>query len=341
MNIVFVCSLGIIKKEHGFYSDVASVRLRVLLPGKYLEDHGHKVNYLTISDHDDVSSFDYSNLNLDVAIISKTKNYSIPPLIRRMRASGIRIIADFCDDYTNHPAFGDKYAELVSSVIFNSDIVTATTDNLVNRIIQRSRKDVKSHVITDPVEGKKGTPQFSPDPNNIKLMWFGHPRNLPALEPLIIALSDTSKDKQIKLDIVTEISNPLIAFIENHNSRSTLKLKATNWCMENQQKSLSSCDAVVIPSKLDSFDNCKSPNRIVESIWAGRAVFAHTIPSYNAFSLSAFLGDNIPDLIACSLGKDSKVVVDRIVLGQDLVEQNHSLVSVGKKWESTISSEEK
>jgi glycosyltransferase involved in cell wall biosynthesis len=108
------------------------------------------------------------------------------------------------------------------------------------------------------------------------------------------------------------------------------------WSAEAVFDELSECDAVIIPSDPHNPRKIvKSPNRFTESLWAGRFVIAHPLPSYEQLAAHGWVGDDLGDGLAWLL-ENPEAAAARVRAGQRAVEEHFSPQAIGRAWQAAI-----
>lgn len=296
--IQFLTLSPIVAKGDKLYSDLASVRYRVI-PAMYaMRWHevavgGHPVG--------------------DLIVISKSTDPAHEQVADRHR-----VVFDLCDDWFNHPHFGDRLKAHTVAMCQKSVAVVTSTQTLAARILAEA--GVTATVISDPVEGPRGTPK-SANPDHLDLLWFGHQGNWQT----IAGAFDAIRDAGARLTVVTRPMPEIIASLDG----SGIDYRLLPWSQEATWQALQECDAVIIPSAPGDFFAVKSPNRIAEALWAGRHVIAAPIPSYLPFSPFAAIGD-------LREGLSQPIRAERIVAGQEYVAKHHSQEVIQAKWRELL-----
>lgn len=92
----------------------------------------------------------------------------------------------------------------------------------------------------------------------------------------------------------------------------------------------------MIPSLPNAPDKLvKSPNRIVESLWAGRCVVANPLPAYLPFSEWAFIDDSVERGLERAL-EAQESIVERVRAAQAYIADAHSPAKIGEQWEEAL-----
>lgn len=239
---------------------------------------------------------------------------------RRIQGGGIRVIADFCDDYFDHPEFGPLNLAMAAL----ADRLVVSTPVLAEALSRHSGR--RAAIISDPYEGPRGVPRFLPAPERLALLWFGHSINLPTLAPLMPQLDALSRLHPLRLTIVTGPDQ-----IRLPQSPPHFPVNYIGWTLPTLWQNLAASDVVIIPSLKDRHYKAKSPNRLIEALWAGRAVAAHRVPSYADFAPFCSLGEDIAGAIAAMIA-DPSAIEQRIAAGQAFVARRHAPAVMAEQW---------
>jgi hypothetical protein len=147
---------------------VASVRLRSLLPCKYLESAGF---HTTIVPADGSGSF-------DCVVFQKAYEHHDIALAERLAARGVRIVFDLCDNHfwnpDDDPVFAERAARL-RRMIDLADAVTVSTPELVEWVAPQPAA-VVDDVVEVPRTGAlarcaRSTKRLR---RRVGLVWFGN-----------------------------------------------------------------------------------------------------------------------------------------------------------------------
>lgn len=326
MKITYITIAPIYQKDGALTSDMASARYRVILPAIQLVRCGHQVEILTVPPSGWTPSL-ASQVSADCVIFSKSFDESDQILVESLVARGVRVLLDLCDNHFDDPTLGPhlkKMAQydigIIASTVKMAEIIKAHTD-----------KD--AIVIGDPIEGPRNEPAFEPRLPFLKTLWFGHHGNLGSLKKILPELQQFSADIPISLTVLT---NPVAGLKDdleriNQTSAGRFNIDLVPWSLEATWKALSETNIVLTPALDDEKNSVKSPNRLVESLWAGRFVVAHPIPAYGLFDSAAWIGNSITEGICFALANPEKVV-QRIAKGQQLVASHLSNYQIGQRW---------
>lgn len=361
MDITWIAYHSIERHDDQYVSNVASVRYRLLIPACALGKLGHRINLLQISPEDRIEDIVPRAL-ADAVIVSKLISPDaeiFEPLalltrkiVQTAKAAGCKAIADISDDHFSHPMAGGYFRALVNEV----DCNIASTPKMAEIVRRHTQRPV--FVIGDPYEGIRGLIEFKPPkamangllarvfhnivagrkPQHLRLLWFGHGSNVGSIIDLLPDIGSLTTLCAVEIHLVTS-PHPVIAqlcaeFNENYAPACTLRF--SEWSTDATWQALRDCDMVVIPiQKTDPSKLVKSPNRVVEAIWAGRFVVANPIPAYQAFGDFTWLGNDIVDGIRWALEHPGEVK-RRIAAGQEYVEKTCSPEVIARQWDTVL-----
>ncbi len=330
MKIVWITvPTDLIETASGVDSKVASVRYRALIPAAGLRTLGHEA---TVIGHDRNSMERSRQAIAGADVVIFRRNYDEPECIESLlgetAAAGIKTVFDLSDDRLQ----GRVGPHLRRMVELAGSVVT-TAESLRTKIREEYGKD--AFVIGDPFEGPRGEPRWQPGPR-LKALWFGHPVNLPSLEQSLPVLLQACRRKPMDLRIVTERVEGIERQCKDFNSknRNLLSMRFAEWSNAETWRSLAEADFVVIPYIAGHPRSlAKSPNRIIESLWAGRFVVAQPIPSYLEFSDWACIGEDIAGGISWMLDNPA-TIAPRIAAAQQHIAATYSAERISADWEN-------
>jgi hypothetical protein len=198
MRILFLTGAPMRQGPSGATSDIASARYRVLIPAQHLARRGHSLQVMSLRPGDIPA--EARDAQADVAIFAKSFSESNERLAAHLRGRGLRVIADYCDDQFEHPQHGPHFLRMAQEA---TDLV-ASTAALAESIKRHTGRE--AHVITDPVEGPRGTPRFEPKLPALRVAWFGHPANLVSVIDKADELKALAQRMPVEFTLVTERS---------------------------------------------------------------------------------------------------------------------------------------
>jgi hypothetical protein len=239
----------------------------------------------------------------DVLVISKSFHAENEALARAMKGRGKRVVVDICDDHFAHPEFGRHLRALVEL----ADGVIAATPAMADSIRRNTGRDAA--VVTDPVEGPRGEPRFAPKFPELEIVWFGHPSNAGGVVEKAAELGALAERYPLHLSMVTAQWPQLPELLASLNAidPGRLRVDAVAWSTDATWQALESADLAWIPVAAAGEKAMKSPNRLLESLWAGRLVVADEVPSYLPFADVTPVGVPLADAMRSALAGPAAV----------------------------------
>src|SRR5436190_19237779 len=128
MRILFAVTGALSQSPSGPTSDLASARYRVLIPAQGLARLGHEVQIATPGPGGWPPGA--REAQPDVLVISKSFDPATEELARAMKAKGVRVAVDFCDDHFAHPNIGPHFRALASL----ADVIVASTPAMADAV---------------------------------------------------------------------------------------------------------------------------------------------------------------------------------------------------------------
>lgn len=257
---------------------MASYRYRAQMPADYL---GVPVN----------------SGECEIAVFSKPSEADLKMAVS-LKAQGVKIVADFCDDHFSHASLGHVYHEIAKL----ADHIVCPTEAMAARV----PVDKPRTVIPDPVE----TPRRVPHAYGENLLWFGHSSNLFTVEPYR------------KLPNLRIVSGPKEAE------------GVTFWSPANIKRAMAEANICLLPTAIGH--EYKSNNRFLNAVNAGLFPVCNRHPSYAEFKGLAWIGDII-DGVRWSL-KEKDFLDELVLELQEIVNKNYSIEAVGEKWRDLLES---
>lgn len=334
MRIAFATMAPLRQGPAGPTSDLASARYRVLIPAQQLARLGHAVQLLTVPP-DGTPPAQLAGLACDALVVSKSYNRACEEVLQSLKARGVRVVADFCDDHFAHPQIGPHFQALARI----ADEVVAATPAMAG--VLRRHTGREAVVITDPVEGPRREPRFEPKLPALKLAWFGHPSNIPGIIDRSAELKALAARMPLRLRLVTEATPQTQEFARAlaglDPARVTIEMAP--WSLESTWQALEQADAVWIPIGNADKNTVKSPNRLVEGLWAGRLVVADALPSYEPFADVTPVGRGLEAGVMEALADPARAVAG-IRQAQRRIARHHSGFEVGRAWAAAVGDRE-
>jgi SAM-dependent methyltransferase len=315
-------------------ASLASARLRMLVPKTALEARGHAVELLQVGAAPPEECAARLR-DFDALVFKKTleRGQPVVELFDRALASGVPVLFDICDPRLD-PAKERGRHNL--RMLGAADQVVTSTPDLAGVLRTMGARDVR--VVTDPYEGLRGAPAWRPDADRLKALWFGHPSNLDTTDRLVAELGAMGGQRPIQLTLISGGVPDLLRRCKELNQRwrPALTLRCEEWSPEVLWAALAATDLVVIPSLPDAATKLlKSPNRMVESLWAGRCVVANPLPAYVPFASWAFIDDSIRGGLERALAVQDQIV-ERVRAAQAYIADAHSPARIADEWERVL-----
>lgn len=318
----------------GLDSDLASVRYRMLIPMKALAAGGHDTALLAVNAEsfgrlaDDLSRF-------DALVFKKTLEVGRfqEQLLGRAKAARVPAVFDICDaridPATELGARNRRMAQAADRVVTSTPALADALGAAIGRT---------PTVISDPYEGPRGEPRWRPDPSRLKALWFGHPVNINTVPPALDELVIIGRQRPIALTIVTGRVPNLGSTCGDFNRHwgQFVSMHYVEWSAAATWRALAAADLVVIPTFPQAPDkSVKSPNRIIESLWAGRCVVANPLPSYLEFERWAFIDGSLSRALQSALDAQESIS-GRIAAAQAHIAEHYSPERIAGQWEAAI-----
>jgi len=320
-------------------SHVASTRLRVAIPSRALSARGYDTAIFSPA----LSNESVRNVNskdIDVAVFAKLSNPDEAVFRKRavlwlelantLKRGGVRLVADICD---NH--FGDYHGDYLRTLGAMADVITVNTPTMGDIVQQHTGR--QASVCSDPVEGAKMPPRFSPGAR-LRVLWFGHQSNLRSCAHALPEFLRLVEHFDIELHLVTAANQGAedICAQINRQLAPRASVRFTAWDLNVMQPAFAQCDLVIIPSLPEHQAKvAQSANRLIESLWAGRTVVAHPIASYQEFSGFCYLGTNLAHGVLQAIEHRDETI-RRIERGQAYIEARYTPEKIADQWESAL-----
>lgn len=340
-------------------STLASNRYRAILPARALIQAGHQVQLVPIEGW----RFDPSALRPDVIVVGKllpggpagrfpTLGHNLLREIATAAASGVRVLADFNDDHFDRPDIGAYWRRLAQTVRG----CVAGSDTMADRL--RRLTPAPIFVVGDPLASPRGEPRvFQPpnaagrwvrgllggaaNPSRLKLVWYGHPINWPAMRAWLSALEVLRETQPYLLWVVTQPHPMVQADLDAHNRRAAPGglAELIPWDEEVQWSTVADSDVVLIPSDpSDPKKAVKTSNRLTDALNAGRLVIASPLPAYQPYEDHALISDDLLAALRQMLA-DPDAALNRVREGQLAAQAHCSLNVVAKRWAEAFGTE--
>lgn len=322
---------GAIKNVDGRQtSDLASARYRVITPSIELTTLGWQSEIVNEELSQVMGGWGSAVPKVgDTLIVSKVFGEHALKLANDAKSRGANVIVDFCDNFLEHP----KRGPLQHALLKLADKVVAASEGMAYAI-KKFGYQVDT-VISDPVEMPHGKPRFAPN-KILQLLWFGHAVNIDTLKAFLPLLADYANEQSLHLTVVTTLPNGQSDL--EKITPAGLSVSYIPWSIMATQKAISDSDIVIIPVLGSQFKVAKSPNRLLEPLWAGRMVVAGPLPAYLPFADSAWVGENLIEGVKWALANPAMVKA-RIAQGQADISSHFTQQAIATKWNMAIAQE--
>jgi hypothetical protein len=332
MHIAWIVSAQQLHMTPGWSgSSVASYRYRVVIPARGLSERGHRVSSIAVSEGGAGFGTAVEQMRgADVAVFGKLGDLRLHGrLLRAARGLGIGTVVDVCDDHFSDASDGEQHRAIVTE----GDAVSVSSKFLAARVAETTSRP--STVIADPYEGSRGEPKWAPGAT-IVATWFGHPSNLVGLAKCFEQIR--ASGMPMHLIVVTKGVREVIDWCRwaSVEGAPRLSLEFREWSLQATDRALRQCDVALLPTLTDNrYYLSKGPNRLVESLWAGRFVVAHRLPAYEDFGAWAWVNDDVAAGLAWAVGHPREIP-GRIAAAQDYIAANFSPQSITRAWEMLL-----
>lgn len=282
-------------------SHLASHRMRVLKPAELLN-----------VGVDNIESYVSNRAIMDVNVNVFNKHFSPKENFVELQAGktkGYLTVFDICDDH-----FDKESGEYYKAMCLHADAITCNTKNMKKRIKDMTGRD--AIVIPDPITFDYAPPVI-PE-GNPKFLWYGHGSNVNTLLPWLDYV-----------DNVTIISNVGVT----HPVANCME-----WKPRIVESAICDHDIVLVPTTQEEWAKCKSPNRVVDAIQAGKFVITDGKEIYK--DLSDFIytiktPEDLPEAI--SYWKNNPELVKEIITkGQKYISKRYSDDVILDGWLSVL-----
>jgi hypothetical protein len=331
MKIVYACYAALEQGPAGPTSKMASMRYRAVLPARELRRLGHDVR-IVVAGEGAWSDAEVEALRCDVLVISKSFNAATEELAAKLRERGARIVVDVCDYHFGHPEHGEHFARLIAM----ADQLVAASEGMAAALRQHAGRE--STVISDPVEGVKRAPAFAPRPPFLRLIWFGNVLSAMSLAERVGELHALGAERPTRLVVMTAPAPPVLALVDRINreaAQGRVRAVFAEWSEAAIGPALLGNEVVWLTSLGGEREAVKSPNRLLEGLWAGRLVVADPVPSYQPFAGYAQIGTGLAAGVREAMA-DPAMTLARLIAGQAAVERDHAPAVIGQRWADAL-----
>lgn len=324
------------------FHPMASLRLRTLIPGSELA----RQSTVTLVPFDQfLEDPGLRSLGrLSAAVIGKlsvseveTMGWRRDRLLQAIRDCPYPVYADFSDNYA---ALGAARTSLLAD--YQAQVaalapLTVPCAALAEQL--RAQASHGIHVVEDPYELDEAPAAFAPQPDALRICWFGASYDAELLLESFTTLAASLPAKRLQLDFVAGPAGR--AFSAQLGSRlqalpSGAAVRFMEWSLSSVRMALHDCDLVVLPQDWRSpWGRSKSHNRLVQAIRAGRVALASPIPSFAELSAFACVGEDLATLAQYALARPAEML-ERVRAGQAYVRQRFAPQAIAARWAEVL-----
>lgn len=264
---------------------VASYRYRCLAPIDALRRRGLPAGLFRA---DEARSY-------RAVVFSKVYGEDEQRLADELRARGVRVLLDLCDNHFYNPYGLENYVRAgrnLRAMIARVDQVVCSTETLAAVVREESAPARPPAVVGDAVEvpAAPAVPEEAPVPT---LLWFGFhgspnaPCGMGDLANVAPLLKDAVRRHPFELVVASNSAEKYKAVVEPLG----LPSRYVAWDLATFPRLLAGARAVLIPVSRNPFTLCKTNNRLAAALAAGVPAVADRIPSYDEFAPFCHLDD--------------------------------------------------
>ena len=300
----------------------ASFRFRATIPLKGMRPEDGIISHIEEAKENDL-----------VVLAKKSK----PKDVHYLKERNIKCVYDICDNKWRKNVATNWVEKVIiphNELCKHADALVTTCEGMREFIYDHTGRD--SIIVNDPYEFEKTEPSFSFD-NKITIFNFGNSKHFSRIKWnfLIDKLNDIGIDFEIHcmLDRVKK-------YIEEYQFTDKIYLHEYNY--DKQKELMKACDVIFLPILAQTPEQftdlkVKSPNRIIDSIQAGKPVITNiSVQSYKPFK--SYVDFAYPDFDGYVktfkelLNRKKTQIIDSLKAGQEYIELNHSPKVIGKQW---------
>lgn len=333
MKLLIITDDAVGKRRDGrLTAQLATTRLRLLIAYAAAQSAGF-VAWLAVRHKPADLIGSEAFRDADTILFGKTfEDHSMTA--QEAKRAGKRVLADIADDLGSTGDFDRlrRVAALADAVFCSSARLTEMAKAWVPEGCRR-------FCIEEPAEEVIRPPRTRLDGDGmLELLWFGTSRNIVYLVPHLSEIAALAEDRPFRVTLVCHentVARQLCAAAAEQDE-GLFKIRFEEWTPQVQATALDAADIVLIPGDLSKDSALKSPNRLINTIAAGRLAVASPIPSYLPFADFALIRDRMADGIRDALAAPAEDLEARISAGQRVVAERYSTAEIGRQWVSAF-----
>lgn len=250
------------------------------------------------------------------------------------KRAGKRVMADIADDLGSTGDF-----EVLRRVVALADAVFCSSARMTELAEAWVPAGCQRFCIEEPTEEAIRTPRVRLQGDAmLELLWFGTSRNIVYLVPHLSEIAALAVDRPFRVTLVCHENTVARQLCEAaaEQDEGLFKIRFEEWTPQGQARALDAADIVLIPGDLSKDSALKSPNRLINTIAAGRLAVASPIPSYLPFADFALIRDRMADGIRDALAAPAAELEARIGAGQMVLAERYTAAEIGRQWVSAF-----
>lgn len=308
---------------------VASTRLRTHRPVSYLRQAGWSVDLESPGRRADVVVFQkaYAEEDLEHA--------------RRLRASGVRIVADFCDNHLWVPDWTPPLrarADRMRALVELADVCVVASEELAAVLDRPSRVVHDALPLVSANSAAMHNAWHARRRRGLRLLWFGtaggggRTGGLADLARILPVLRELAEHLEVSLTVVSNSRD----LYQQHVKRNAgaLPTRYLPWSGAAFRLAAGLADVAVVPVQLDPFTRCKTSNRPATALMSGLACVADPVPSYAELGAGVRIGAWRNNLLAYST---AGARARDVTAGQGAVRRVYEPARVTAEWSAALS----
>lgn len=270
-------------KPFAYDDAIPSVRLRARMPSDALARAGFRTGIVPPDGRGDY----------DCVVFQKCFHERDIELAERLRARGVKVILDLCDDYLYNPDGDPRLAERADRVrrmIATADLVTVSTPALASVVPGRTvvvddGLEVPSLGVTGRLTRFRARHLRGRRPRT-RLVWFGSSGSdkpefgLIDLGRVMPALEEVNRTRPVDLTVISDSRERF----DEHVGGSALPSRFVPWRARTFARTFVRHDICILPITPNPYTVCKTSNRLRTALGLGVPVVTSSIPSYEEFA---------------------------------------------------------
>jgi len=302
-----------------------------------------------------------SNNNAQYTIVLFGKTFSDIDIkkAKQLKAEGKSIYFDLCDNYFYNPhnlQEYKKYANNIKTMLLLADKVILSSEKLKFYVVSQTPEIMNKTIIiedtyeTELIKNRNLIHEFRSkmellryryflQKNHLNIFWFGNASSKNATAGMLDLLRAQAVlekfSNQYKVHLTVMSNNA--ALYNQHIKGLDLATTYLAWNSNIFIDILTMQDAVLIPITPNPFTECKTNNRLIQTLIHGVDVIADIIPSYQEFSECCFLNDWLAGLTEVAKAKrNNKTKQERLMAAREIIEKKYHINTIAKKWQDAF-----